>query len=111
MSLNSAIIDTLRKYARPRLVPLSELHESRELPSDEHTNSGELWETLKSFLPDKREQRLASLLFHCNLKPREIVHFCPQEFSDVQEIYQMSRLIMNRLLRNSDQLRWKLGHR
>ncbi len=50
-------------------------------------------------LPNKREQRLAYLLFHCGLKSREIVRFCPQE----QEIYQLRRIILERVLRNADQ--------
>ena len=33
----------------------------------------------------------------------------PQEFSDIQEIYRLRRSIMERLLRNADQLRRRLG--
>ena len=60
-------------------------------------------------LPAGREQRLAYLLYHCGLKPREIVRFCPQEWSDIQEIYHLRRNLMERLLRNADQLRWRLN--
>ena len=59
-------------------------------------------------LSDEREKRLAYLLFHCGLKPREIIRFCPQEWSDVHEIYRLRRNIMARLLYNADQLRWRL---
>src|SRR2546428_761126 len=52
-----------------------------------------------------REQRLAYLLYHCNLKPREIVRFCQEEWPDVQEIYRLRRNILERLLRKTDQLR------
>ena len=52
---------------------------------------------------------MAYLLFHCGLKSREIVRFRPQDFGDVQEIYRTRRSIMERLLRNVDQLRWRLG--
>ncbi len=58
-------------------------------------------------LPTRRELRLAYLLYHCGLKPREIVRFCPQEWSDVQEIYHLRRNILDRLMRNKDQLRWR----
>src|SRR5215471_10647977 len=85
-SLNGAILDTLRAYAQPGEVSLPEPGE----PSMEDvTDSSEVWEVLQTMLPHEREQRLAYLLFHCGLKTREIVRFCPQEFSDVQEINRM----------------------
>ena len=68
-----------------------------------------LWEILQRVLPSEREQRLAYLLHHCNLKPREIVRFCPQEWPDVQEIYRLRRNILERLLRKTDQLRWRFN--
>ena len=60
-------------------------------------------------LPDEREQRLAYLLFHCGLKPREIIHYCPQEFSSVQEIYRLHRNIIDRLQRKREHIRWLLS--
>ncbi len=60
--------------------------------------SGEVWEMLRKVLPGRREQRLAYLLFHCGLKPREIVHYCPVEFGDVQDIYTLRCSMMARLL-------------
>jgi hypothetical protein len=107
-SLNGAILDTLRAYARPREVTLPEPGEPGEPYMEDVTDGSEVWEVLQTMLPDEREQRLAYLLFHCGLKSREVVRFCPQEFSDVQEIYRMRRSIMERLLRNADQLRWRL---
>jgi hypothetical protein len=62
-------------------------------------------------LTNPREQRLAYLLFHCGLGPREMIRFCPQEWSDVQEIYRLRRNIMERILRNADHLRWRLSER
>jgi len=107
--LNGAILDTLRAYARPREMPLPEPGEAGE-PYAENTSDGsEVWEVLRTMLPDPREQRLAYMFFHCGLKPREIVRFCPQEFRDIHEIYRLRRSIMERLLRNADQLRWRLG--
>jgi hypothetical protein len=105
-SLNGAILDTLWAYARPREVSLPEPGEPQV---EDVTSSSEVWEILKTMLPDGREQRLAYLLFHCGLGPREIVRFCPQEWSDVQEIHCLRRNIMERLLRNADHLRWRLS--
>jgi hypothetical protein len=105
-SLHGAILDTLRAYARPKEVPLPEPGEPF---AEEQTESSELWETLQSMLPTQRERQLAYLLYHCGLKPREIVRFCPQEWHDVQEIYHLRRSILDRLMRNADQLRWRLS--
>jgi hypothetical protein len=70
---------------------------------------GEVWEAIRGLLPDEREQRLAYLLYHCGLKPREIVCFCPQEFGEVREVYRLRRNIVSRLLRNADVIRWRLN--
>jgi hypothetical protein len=76
---------------------------------EDHEEEGRgLWETIQDMLPNERERRVAYLLFHCNLKPREIVRLCPQEFREVQEIYRLRRNIIERLLRDSDHIRWKM---
>ncbi len=108
-SLNGALLDTLRAYTRPKEVPLPEPGTPGEPSFEDRTDSGQLWEILQRVLPSEREQRLAYLLHHCNLKPREIVRFCPQEWSDVQEIYRLRRNILERLLHQTDQLRWRLN--
>jgi hypothetical protein len=107
-SLNGVILDTLRAYKRPREVTLPQPGEAGEPHVEDVTDCSGVWEVLQTMLPNGREQRLAYLLFHCGLKSREIVRFRPQEFSDVQEIYRLRRSIMERLLRNADQLRWRL---
>jgi hypothetical protein len=104
-SLNGALLDTLRAYARPREVPLLESGVPGEPSFEDRSASLELWEILQRVLPSEREQRLAYLLYHCNLKPREIVHFCQEEWPDVQEVYRLRRTILERLLRQMDQLR------
>lgn len=106
VSLNGAILDTLRANSRPKEVPLPEPGELEKSYGGDQADSREAWGILESMLPDRREWRLAYLLYHCGLKPREIVHFCPQEWSDVQEIYRLRRNIMNRLLRKRDQFCW-----
>ena len=106
--LNGTILDTLRTYSRSREIPLPEPGEPGELQVEDDLESSEVWDILKMVLPNGDEQRLAYLLFHCGLKPREIMRFCPQEFSDVRDIYRLRNNIMNRLLRNADHLRWRL---
>lgn len=111
-SLNGAIMDTLRAYSRPHEIPLPDpgypLYADEEA-LDTTDDSGELWDAINNLLSDARERRLAYLHFHCGLKAREIVHFCPREFNDVQEVYRMRHNIFKRLMRNVDQLRWRLS--
>jgi len=69
-----------------------------KIPEDPH----ELWKLLQKILPDVREQRLAYLLFHCGLSPREIVRSDPQKWSSVEDIYPLCHTLMQRLLDNID---------
>jgi hypothetical protein len=112
-SLNGAIMDTLRVYSRPNEVPLPEPNDpsyNGELIIEEMDDvSDELWEAVRSLLNEQREIRLAYLYFHCGLKAREIVQFCPDEFHDVQEVYRLRHNIFKRLLRHADRLRWRLS--
>jgi hypothetical protein len=108
-SLNGTILDMLRAYARPGEVPLPGPGEPGEALVADNTENSEVWESLQTILSNPREQRVAYLLFHCGLGPRETIRFCPQEWSDVQEIYRLRRNIMERLLRNVDCLRSRLS--
>ena len=65
---------------------------------EDETSCHGVWERLQKDLLNVREQRLAYLLFHCGLKPREIIHHCSQEFYDVYEINRLRLYIMKRLL-------------
>jgi hypothetical protein len=108
-SLLGAILDTLRAYSRPREISLPDPGESGEPYREDESSSSEVWDNLKTLLPNPREQRLAYLFFHCGLKPREIVRFCSQEFNNVSEVYRLRRTITERLLRNAHLLRGGLA--
>lgn len=103
--LNGAILDILRAHSRSKEVMLPEPGFFSEPAVDEEDESSDLWNIVQNMLSKERERRVAYLLFHCNLKPRDIVHYCPQEFSTVQEIYRLRRSIIERLMRNSEQIR------
>jgi len=107
-SLNGAVLDTLRDYSRRREVALPAPDFPGEPLLQEDVDSGEIWEILKKVLHDPREQRVAYLLFHCGLKPREIIRFCPGEFSDVQVIYCLRRSIIEQLRRSAHHIRQQL---
>ena len=107
-SLNGAILDTLRCYQRSKELPLPEPGWPREPRVEDENDGGELWESIRDLLVTARERRLAYLLLHCGLKPREIVRYCPQEFSQVSEIYRLRRNILLRLIHNADLIRWRI---
>jgi len=101
-SLNAVIIDTLRTYTRSREVPI-EMHGCPgESVTAVHDNSDGVWNNMLTLLSDTREQRLAYLLFHCGLKPEEIAHFYPQDFSDVREISSLRLNIIEQVLLNEE---------
>jgi hypothetical protein len=100
-SLQGAILDRLRTSSRPGEAFLPKPVQDGE---PYRAASLQLWQVLQSLLPDAREQRLAYLLYHCGLPPREIVRSCPQEWNVIQEIYRLRRNILERLLRHADQL-------
>src|SRR5205809_987499 len=83
MGLNAAIVDTLRTFSRPKEIPLPEPGDPGEPYIEDVTSASEVWEILQAMLPGEREQRVAYLLFHCGLKPREIMRFCPRQFSNI----------------------------
>jgi hypothetical protein len=109
MCLHCSIMDTLRAYAHARLEALPEEGHPNEPRVEDAYNESELWETICSLLTNQRERRVAYLHFHCNLKPREIIRYCSSEFSSEEEIYRLKRNIMERLMRNMDKIRRRLG--
>ncbi len=108
LCLHCAIMDTLRSFARANIEPIPEHGHPDEPQVEDRYYEDELWETIKSILPGKKEQRVAYLHFHCNLKPREIIRYCPGEFRNEEEIYRLKRNIMERIQRNATIIRWKL---
>ena len=94
---------------RSRELPFPEPGCSLEPRAADSMDDQSFWNSIQSMLPDEREKRLAYLLYHCGLKPREIVLRCPGEFDDVKDIYRLNHNIVERLRRNSDRLRHVLG--
>lgn len=94
VSLNGAILETLRDSQRPSVV-LNSWSEGAECPE-----RGAAWDKLQAGLSNQRERRLAYLLYQCGLEPVEIVRSCSQEWSDVHEVARMRRSILVRLMQN-----------
>ena len=100
-SLGGAILEVQRACSRPTA---GSLLLPEELSVQDQTNSSELWEIVQTILPNEREQRLAYLLFHCGLSPREIVQCRQEEWNDVEEISRLRHTLVERLVRNVNQL-------
>lgn len=109
LCLQCAILDTLRTFARTNIEPIPDYGYPDEPQIEDRYHENELWETIRSIIIGEREQRVAYLHFHCNLKPREIMRFCPGEFKSEEEIYRLKRNVMERILRNVDKIRWRLS--
>ncbi len=111
-TLNGLLTDTLRFHlcGRTREAPLPASGCFEEPAAPDCLDGQSNWESIASLLPDERERRLAYLLYHCGLKPREIVQRCPQEFADVKEIYRLNVNLIGRLRRNRDRLRHVLDN-
>lgn len=113
LSLQASVIDTLRAYSKPKEVPLpdpgSDTHYMEEPAIEDNYETDDLWTIIKGLLPNEREQQLAYLLYVIGLKAREIVRYRPEEFNDINEIYRLTRNIIERLKRNLDQFRWRIS--
>ncbi len=96
-NLNAAMLDALRNYSRQGKEPLRKSLGVKESFSNDDDCSPDVWRIIEAKLSDARERRLAFLLFHCALRPVEIVRSCPQDFNDVQEVSNMRRDIMKLL--------------
>ena len=96
--LNGVILDARRAYLRSQAIPV----QSEGLQIEDNFESRDVWDTFQRVIPNVYEQRLAYLRYHCGLKPREIVRFCPREYSDVHDIYHLQSSMMNRVVRNAD---------
>ena len=86
-SLNGVILETLRTSKQTGGVP------SLWLDGEDACDSSQVWQKLHALLESEREQRLASLLYHCGLSPADIVCVCPHEWKDVQEVARLRRRI------------------
>ncbi|MBV8695854.1 MAG: hypothetical protein JO125_16920 [Chloroflexi bacterium] len=111
MCLNCSVMDMVRDGTRPKEAPLPDYTQANapEPLVEDLYHENEVWEAMERLLPNDKEKRLAYLHFHCNLKAREIMQFCPGEFGSEHEIYRLKRNVIDRLIRNKDKFLWRLG--
>jgi hypothetical protein len=91
-SLNGVILETLRAAKRAGGVP------SLWQDGEDACDSSQVWQKLQALLSNEREQRLASLLYHCGLSPADVVRACPHEWNDVHEVARLRRRIFMHFL-------------
>jgi len=96
--LYGILLERQRTYSRLRLVTSPDSARQRETYVCQSMDRAKAWELLQRTLPNADERRIAYLLYHCGLKPTEIVRSCPQEFSDIHKVYRLRRNILERLL-------------
>jgi len=102
-SLNGALLETLRAYSGPGESTISHPHEAEERLIQKKGTGIEVWALIQDRMHNAREQRLAYLLFHCGLSPREVLRCCSREFNDLREISHLRYSILEHLLRHADQ--------
>jgi hypothetical protein len=103
---SSAVFKYLQASLKGVLIDAERVSQTSSLVNGKVSNDrSRPWEEIRSMFVDEREQRLAYLLYHCALTPLDIVRLCPQEFSDVEEVKHMRRVILQRCLRNADAMR------
>lgn len=73
------------------------------------TTVSEFWEVLEKMPLDNREQRLAYLLFHCGLGPKDIISAFPEESYGMHEISVLRCTIIEQLLDDVDTHIWPIN--
>ncbi len=101
-SLHGVLLGTFRAHTRPRGIPALEPNNPGPLQIEDDMDARQRWERIQRLFPDVLELRVAYLLFHCHLSPREIFCVTPQQFRDVQEIGHLRARILGRILLLSD---------
>ena len=106
VSLNSALLDALRASSRTLATLLPKRKPCKSVMS---TTVSEFWEVLEKMPLDNREQRLAYLLFHCGLGPKDIISAFPEESYGMHEISVLRCTIIEQLLDDVDTHIWPIN--
>jgi hypothetical protein len=104
--LNAVVLDEMRQIQtrqREESLDAANITPTKFSPS---SDIQELWVLIERALPDRRERRLVYFLFVLDLKPRDVVREAPQDFPDAQEVYRLTRNVLDRLRRNPALRAW-----
>ena len=100
--LNAVLLDLLRAKGGAKGITLQEPAHAEEQAGGDHSVDNQLWERIQHLFPDLRECRVAFLLFHCHLSPRDIFCLTPHQFKEVQEICHIRRHMLEQILLQAD---------
>jgi DNA-directed RNA polymerase specialized sigma24 family protein len=105
--LHSVLLDAARQ-ARARAAEVSvDALAALAARGQAELSGEELWRSIERALPDQRERRLVYLRYVLDYRPREIVALAPEEFPEVEHVYQLERQILQRLRRHPALAHWK----
>jgi hypothetical protein len=96
--LNAVIIDVLRVHELLKRVPLTEATDYREAIPEAFGIGSKVRKNIQYLLAQTHNQRLVYLLFHCGLKPEEVLQTYPQEFGTLQHITHVRFILIEQLL-------------
>jgi len=98
--IDCAVQDKMRQLKKLQLE--ESLDHSLNTPAREMFSGSahELWPIIERALPDRRERRLVYLLFVLGFEPRDLVRMAPKDFPTAQEVYRLTRNVLDRLRRN-----------
>jgi DNA-directed RNA polymerase specialized sigma24 family protein len=106
MCLVSVLLDEARARKRQPGVPIDDVPPEAHMSGDPaaiavgHSAERDLWRAVDNELRDDAERLIARLSFVHGLTPREIRARCPAQFADIDEVYRLKRLVIERLRRS-----------
>jgi hypothetical protein len=107
----SAVIDEARKESAALLrEPMTDdVVDSAPTPSDvviDRAGQAALWRTIQGQLHGETERVLVQLLYELGYRPAEVQAHRPDLFPSVQDVYRLTRNVLDRLRRCSELRRW-----
>ncbi len=104
--IDCAVQDKMRQLKKRQLE--ESLDTILDIPAGESFSGSvhELWTLIERALPDRRERRLVHLLFVLGYEPRDLVRMAPKDFPTAQEVYRLTRNVLDRLRRNPALRAW-----
>lgn len=109
LCVHSVIVDFTRKVDYANLSAWEETSEEEKsgepTPEEQAADRSErqtLWDLLVARLHDRKEHLVMHGSFILDLKPHELIHHFPGDFSDIDEIYRIKQNVITRLRRDSE---------
>ena len=95
--LNSALLDAARQACLHQQHFYAASGTEDVASHQPWASGGDLWQSIKRALPERRERMLVELRYMRSKRPQEIVASHPQTFPLVEEVYRLERKILKHL--------------